>query len=80
MKDLTPENTVALLEKFKNGEEVTPGPQIDRNHSEGPLGRTSLKEPEVTYRSIDRDFEGDKKKWEEARAKAAEEAKAKAAA
>jgi hypothetical protein len=25
-KDLTPENTVALLEKFKRGEEPTPGP------------------------------------------------------
>lgn len=41
-EDLTPENTVQLLERLKEGKEVK-GPQIDRNLSEGPHGRTSLK-------------------------------------
>ena len=70
-EDLTPENTVALLEKFKNGEEVKIGPQIDRNHSEGPQGRTSLHNPSEINRTIDRDFDAAKREWEEARAKAA---------
>ncbi|KAL6077605.1 Ndufv2NADH dehydrogenase flavoprotein subunit 2 [Balamuthia mandrillaris] len=42
-EDLTPETTIAMLEKLKNGEMPKPGPQNGRNASEGPLGRTSLK-------------------------------------
>jgi NADH dehydrogenase (ubiquinone) flavoprotein 2 len=41
-EDLTPENTVELLENLKGGKEKR-GPQINRNDCEGPQGRTSLK-------------------------------------
>lgn len=41
-EDLTPENTVELLENLKKGTDKK-GPQIDRNDCEGPMGRTSLK-------------------------------------
>lgn len=41
-EDLTPENTVQLLEDLKNGK-AKKGPQIDRNGCEGPQGRTTLK-------------------------------------
>ena len=44
-EDLTPENTVALLERWQNGEENTSGPQTDRNRCEGPQGRNSLQQP-----------------------------------
>jgi len=44
-EDLTPENTVALLDKLAAGEEVVLGPQNGRKHSLGPMGRTSLLEP-----------------------------------
>jgi NADH dehydrogenase (ubiquinone) flavoprotein 2 len=40
-EDLTPENTVQLLENLKNGTEKK-GPQINRNDCEGPQGRTTL--------------------------------------
>ena len=74
-EDLTPANTVALLEQFKRGDEPRKGPQIDRNHSEGPMGRTSLLDPGAVNRVFDRDFAADKQQWEEARAKAAAAAK-----
>jgi len=68
-EDLTPENMREMLEKFKRGEEVPPGPQIQRNRSEGPQGRTSLFEiPEEIF---DRDFDGEKRRYEEAKAAAA---------
>lgn len=41
-EDLTPENTAQLLDNLKAGKEKR-GPQIDRNLSEGPSGRTTLK-------------------------------------
>jgi len=44
-EDLTPENTVTLLDKLAAGTEVTVGPQNGRKHSLGPMGRTSLIEP-----------------------------------
>lgn len=40
-EDLTPENTVQLLENLKNGTDKK-GPQINRNDCEGPQGRTTL--------------------------------------
>jgi hypothetical protein len=40
------------------------------------MGKTSLKDPEVINVQTERDFDGAKKQWEEARAKAAEAAKA----
>lgn len=61
-----------ILEQWKRGEEPKKGPQIERQHSCGPMGRTSLFldkfDPNHT---IDRDFAGAKKEWDEARAKAA---------
>ena len=69
-EDLTPETTVALLEKWKAGQEPKVGPQCGtRINSIGPMGRTSLETiPEGTF---DRDFEGVKKAYEEAKAAAA---------
>lgn len=40
-EDLTPENTIQLLENLKNGTDKK-GPQINRNDCEGPQGRTTL--------------------------------------
>jgi NADH dehydrogenase (ubiquinone) flavoprotein 2 len=40
-EDLTPENTVQLLEDLKAGTDKK-GPQINRNDCEGPQGRTTL--------------------------------------
>jgi len=47
------------------------GPQIDRNFSEGPQGRACLHQLDQLNTTFERDFEGAKKEWEEARAKAA---------
>ena len=69
-EDLTPENVKAILDKFRKGELPTPGPQIGRNKSEGPSGRTTLKE--VKEQQFTRDFAKAKIDWEEARAKAAQ--------
>ena len=53
---MTPETTVALLKKWKAGEEPTIGPQNGRKNSLGPLGRTSLETiPHVNHGS-DRDY------------------------
>lgn len=41
-EDLTPATTVKLLDDLKAGRPVKIGPQNDRIHSEGPMGRTSL--------------------------------------
>ena len=41
-EDLTPENTITLLDNLRDGKEVTIGPQNGRKHSLGPMGRTSL--------------------------------------
>jgi NADH dehydrogenase (ubiquinone) flavoprotein 2 len=44
-EDLTPENTIKLLDQLKAGEQVVVGPQNGRKHSLGPMGRTSLTSP-----------------------------------
>ena len=59
--------TFSLIEKFRKGDSPKVGPQINRNHAEGPQGRTSLKGYES--QPITRDFVSAKKQWEEARAK-----------
>jgi len=41
-EDLTPENTIKLLDDLKAERPVKVGPQNDRINSEGPMGRTSL--------------------------------------
>lgn len=66
-EDLTPENTVHMLDQFARGEEPKKGPQIDRNYSEGPQGRTSLFKPDELLGTIDRDFAGAKRDWEAAK-------------
>jgi len=66
-EDLNAESIVDIIEKFKKGEHVEPGPQNNRNRSEGPLGRTSLFKFESTPNS--RDFVEAKKQWDAARAK-----------
>lgn len=66
-EDLDAHSIVDIIEKFKKGEPVKVGPQINRNHAEGPQGRTTL----INFESktISRDFVAAKKQWEEARAK-----------
>jgi NADH dehydrogenase (ubiquinone) flavoprotein 2 len=66
-EDLNPEIMVDVIEKFRKGDHVEPGPQINRNRSEGPMGRTSLKNFESTPTT--RDFVDAKKQWDAARAK-----------
>jgi len=61
-EDLTPTNVVQLLENLKKGEKVKLGPQNHRKNSEGPLGRTSLKNMSGEMK-VDRDFAKAKKDW-----------------
>merc|ERR1719502_2127088 len=44
-EDLTPEDTIKLLDDLAAGNEVVVGPQNGLKHSMGPMGRTSLTEP-----------------------------------
>jgi len=67
-EDLTPETTVALLEKWSAGEEPKVGPQNGRINSLGPMGRTSLEQ--IPQMKIDRDFETLKAAYEEKKAAA----------
>ena len=67
-EDLTAESIINIIEKFKAGEHVNPGPQTPlRKNAEGPEGRTSLKDFES--KPITRDFAAAKRQWEEARVK-----------
>lgn len=63
-EDLTPESIITLVDKLKRGEEVKKGPQTHRMNSEGPQGRTSLKEFDQTAK-FERDFEAAKREYEE---------------
>eukprot|EP00826_Nyctotherus_ovalis_P004050 TRINITY_DN10838_c0_g6_i2.p1 TRINITY_DN10838_c0_g6~~TRINITY_DN10838_c0_g6_i2.p1 ORF type:complete len:283 (-),score=81.31 TRINITY_DN10838_c0_g6_i2:37-885(-) len=64
-EDLTPEIMPTLLDKFRNGEEVQPGPQTKgRKNAEGPLGRTTLSD--LSRKNIDRDFDKAVSEWKEA--------------
>jgi len=44
-ENLTPENTVTLLDQLRDGKKVTVGPQNGLKNCLGPMGRTSLSEP-----------------------------------
>lgn len=66
-EDLTPDSLRNILDKFKKGEHVEPGPQTNRNRAEGPQGRTTLHN--FDSQPISRDFVEAKRQWEEARAK-----------
>ena len=75
-EDLNYETTTQLLKDWSEGKEPQIGPQIERQWSMGPQGRTSLFE--IPHRTHDRDWEGEKKKWNDAiAAKAAAAAAAK---
>jgi NADH dehydrogenase (ubiquinone) flavoprotein 2 len=67
-EDLDENSIVNIIDKWRKGEEVKPGPQINRNQAEGPQGRTSLHS--YDSKPISRDFVEAKKQWEAARAKA----------
>jgi len=73
-EDLTPENTVELLDNLRDGKEAPVGPQNHRINSEGPMGRTTLvKEtfnPEDESNLITRDFAAAKAEWEAKKAAA----------
>ena len=63
---------IHIMDQWKRGEEPKKGPQIERQHSCGPEGRTSLYAEQYNVEQAHtRDFAGAKKDWEEARAKAA---------
>ena len=69
-EDLTPENTVALLDQMRQGSGFRTGPQIsERVNSEGPEGRTCLQD--FTSVPIDRDFAAEKERYETEKAEAA---------
>jgi hypothetical protein len=68
-EDLTPENVKAILGKFRLGEIPSVGPQIARNKSEGPNGRTTL--TDVKENKFNRDFAQAKAEYEAAKAAAA---------
>lgn len=59
------------MAQWKRGEEPKKGPQIERQHSCGPQGRTSLFAEYDVNVHHDRDFAAAKKEWDDARAKAA---------
>ena len=67
-EDLNENNIIDVIEKFRKGEHFNPGPQIpERKNSEGPLGRTSLKD--FQSQPITRDFVEEKRKWEASKVK-----------
>lgn len=64
-EDLTPESMKELMQQMKDGLETSPGPQIERNHAEGPEGRTTLHTmPDGIH---DRDFEAAVEEWNAAK-------------
>lgn len=67
-EDLSPESINNIMNDWRQGKEPKKGPQISRNFSEGPQGRTSLKS-EFSSTPIIRDFALAKKEWEEAKAR-----------
>lgn len=76
-EDLTPENVIGLLDKLKSGEEVRKGPVTERNHCEGPLGRTTL----INFNAegvVERDFGKAKEEYEAAKLAAKQAAQAQA--
>merc|ERR1711957_777611 len=67
-EDLTADSIVNVIEKFRNGEEIAPGPQTPlRKNCEGPEGRSVL--IGFTDVAISRDFAGAKQAWLDAKVK-----------
>ena len=77
-EDLTYDSTTQLLKDWKAGKEPKIGPQNGRQHSLGPQGRTALFE--IPHTTIDRDWAGEKEKYNAAKAEAAAKAAAAKAA
>lgn len=69
-EDLDYDSMTAILQDWKDGKEPKKGPQVDRNLSEGPQGRTSLFDSEDSYTPIDRDWSGVKSEYDAAKAAA----------
>lgn len=72
-EDLTEKNVIELIDKLRRGEEVKKGPQNHRKNSEGPLGKTSLKNYEEligTKTEFNRDFTKAKEDWQKAKEEA----------
>ena len=67
-EDLTYDSMTQLMQDWKDGKEPKYGPQIDRQHSCGIEGRTSLHD--ITG-PITRDFDAVKTSYDEAKAAAA---------
>lgn len=77
-EDLTPTNVVQLIDDLRAGKSVKVGPQNHRKNSEGPDGRTSLKDVEAIQQKakiFDRDFGKAKEDWQKAKDAAAANAK-----
>lgn len=72
-EDLTYDSMQNLMQQWKEGKEPKTGPQNGRINSEGPQGRTSLFEKQF-HGSHTRDFAGEKKVYDDAKAAAAAEA------
>jgi NADH dehydrogenase (ubiquinone) flavoprotein 2 len=67
-EDLDEKSIVEIIERFRAGNEDPKGPQIKRNFSEGPEGRTNLKDISG-HGPITRDFVAAKKEWEASKVK-----------
>lgn len=67
-EDLDKKNIIEIIEIFKSGKEPKRGPQIERNHAEGPDGRTCLVDFDETATVFERDFAKVKQEWEEKKA------------
>ena len=75
-EDLTPENTIKLIEDLRAGNPVKKGPQNSRVNAEGIEGRTTLQKEFNTEFKTSRDFAKAKEDWQ--KQKEAEKAEAEA--
>lgn len=67
-EDLDANSIKNIMNDWKEGKEPKVGPQINRNLSEGPQGRTSL-EHSFSSAPITRDFAAAKREWEASKVK-----------
>jgi NADH dehydrogenase (ubiquinone) flavoprotein 2 len=67
-EDLTADSISKIMNDWREGKEPKVGPQINRNMSEGPLGRTSLNSS-FESTPINRDFSKVKSDWEASKVK-----------
>jgi NADH dehydrogenase (ubiquinone) flavoprotein 2 len=67
-EDLNADSIKKIMNTWRDGKEPQIGPQIERNKSEGPMGRTSLNTG-FESEPITRDFVEAKRIWEESKVK-----------